>query len=230
MSTPFLSYIINNIISKINYKLEVVSVDNTTNTIYVKDLYFTELNNYLLFIVGGIATQVEIKRADRLNQSIELHSLPIYDTIEMPRPKYISGTRYATNREFIQSGLVEEDKLPLIWLHFSPFPTEELAGDAKPWHSIWRGVSLFFADNYNVLDWTTSEQIEYKLLPLRSLVFSFIESIKRQVCCLEIQDNVIIKHFPVFGTESANGIEKRILDADLSAVNLLFDLKVKRCK
>jgi hypothetical protein len=230
IETPFITDIVQDVISKMDYKLKVVSVTDDTD-VKVCDLRWSMLFNQL--IVND--EFVDIVSVDNETNTIVLDGIiSLNDVIKMPNPFYLGGTRYATNKEWIQASERESDKLPLIWLSFSPNPTERQITDklSSLW-STWQGVTLFFCDNYNSLNWITADQVENKIKPLRSLALEFTDTIDRDLL-LDFNGDISRNHFPIFGTENSNGIDKRVIDAELSAVKLAFNLDVyknyKCCK
>lgn len=226
--TDFITNIISNIISGIDNSLEVLNISG--NDIECKNVKYAGLFNNVIESVSGTPTLVGISKVDSVSNKITLKSTPNPSaTYSLLDPFFLSGTRYATNREWTNASDREEDKLPLIWFHFNPFPTEVYERNtANAFVSEWTNINVFFLDNYDSLNWITKDNIENKIEPLRALAWAFIESAESQRCGYRVSDKVTYKHYPVFGSENANGIDKKILNADLSAVHINFNLKIKK--
>lgn len=223
----FLSDIIEGVISNIDNSLTAISVSG--NTVVFEDLKYIELFNYIIKVDAGVATEIGMQSVNRqTNEATFSTAVGNFDGLYLPNCFYLAGTRYATNREWISASDRESDKLPLIWLHFNPFPTEvKLIDSDSPYSSEWKDVNVFFLDNYDGLNWITKDQIEYKIEPLRSLAYWFENSIRSLSCSMYFGDKLTLKHYPIFGSENMNGIDKKIIEADLTAVHARFDLKIK---
>lgn len=230
--SEFLSDIIEDVVINLDRDLTVTSSDPVT--LYVECLKWVELFDYIEVIrLDDTVYTIRVIEIDREHNKISVaEPLGAFAGIRVPQVYYLAGTRYATNREWIDASDNDADKLPLVWNCFNPFPTEVVEDEDsdKPYQSTWQNVSLFLLDNYEPLNWVTRDNIYYKLIPLRALADGIKQSIINLSCSLEVAGAVTLKHFPVFGTETQNGAERRIIDSDLTAVGMTFDLRVKSKK
>ena len=224
----FITDIIETIITNIDNSLSVSGISG--NDLICHDVKYSGLFNNIIETVGGTSTLIPITKVDKDTGRITLSSAPNPAAkYSLLPPFFLAGTRYATNREWTEASDREEDKLPLIWMHFNPFPTEVVERNtANAFISEWENINIFFLDNYDSLNWITKDNIENKIEPLRALAKAFIESAESARCNCRLSDRVTFKHYPVFGTENANGINSKILNADLSAVHINFNLKIKK--
>lgn len=224
----FVTDIIETIIANIDNSLSVSGI--TGNDLICDDVKYSGLFNNIIETVGTASTLVPITKVDKDTARISLSSPPNPSAkYSLLPPFFLAGTRYATNREWTEASDRDEDKLPLIWFHFNPFPTEVYERNTtSAFVSEWESINIFFLDNYDSLNWITKDNIENKIEPLRALAEAFIESAESTRCNYRLSDRITFKHYPVFGTESASGISDKILNADLSAVHINFNLKIKK--
>src|SRR5690554_5819291 len=115
--TSFLSDIISGIINNIDSSLTVDSVSG--NAIIFEDLKYIGLFNYLIKVNGSNVSEISIKSVNRTTREVTFDvAVGTFTEIHLPGCYFLAGTRYATNREWVSASDREQDKLPLIWLHF----------------------------------------------------------------------------------------------------------------
>lgn len=142
-------------------------------------------------------------------------------TYYLPTPFYITGTKWATNREWTIADNDLGKKTPIIWLIETI--TERIMGREN---SIEREMDLrlFFLDETNVTDFYTEDHRREVTIPMQNLAESFVESV-RQNPIYDNLDPYTIKTFSRFGVETDQGVFQNVLDANLSGVELNITLK-----
>ena len=156
-----------------------------------------------------------------LNESIELEdNLIVGETLTIDTPFNITGTKIATNIEWTKVSKYLIEKTPLIWL-LDSFE-ETIYGKES---SIERTVDckIFFLDETDIKNYYTADHKEQVIQPMMLLVDEFLNVIKKNRKYKSISDERI-RYFSRFGTESSQGFEKNILDANLSGLVLSITL------
>ena len=142
------------------------------------------------------------------------------DTLILDKPFNITGTRLATNLEWTRAGIDLFNKTPLVWLLDNY--NEVIYGR---WDSREREVNftVFFLDETNIKDFYTSEHKSEVVTPMIKLSEQFIDVInqKPKFKALELVNK---RDLTKFGTETQNGFEANILDANLSGTSITFNL------
>ena len=155
-----------------------------------------------------------------------LDSTPIPTTLELSvyDPYYFHGTVIQTNLELEQisnSGL----KTPMIYLLEVLEDTFYNDDNRLERESDFR---LFFLTQANFVDWKTQDTYNNAIAPMRSLCYSFIDTLNSPKIISNFAQYRVINHtkFGVYMTDK--GYEKRIFDDNLAGVELRITLPVIR--
>ena len=147
-------------------------------------------------------------------------------TAIITEPKFRHGTVARVNSELVNDlGKDESENYPLVFL------LEELEIDYNinqvPYATSL--IKLFFIDQTNYEDYTTSEHHNNTVKPLKSLVSKFIESLKNNSSIEgELVDNFTTNLHPLLAYTDRDGYTVNILNDDLSAIQLTIELPIKK--
>lgn len=156
-----------------------------------------------------------------LDEFIELEDMLIVgDTLTIDSPFNITGTKIATNLEWTKASGFAIDKTPLVWL-LDTFDEQEFGAES----SIERIVDfkVFFLDETDIKNYYTADHKEQVIQPMMMLKDEFLKVIKKNRVFKAVESDKI-KYYSRFGTESNQGFEKNILDANLSGLVLSLSL------
>lgn len=155
------------------------------------------------------------------NELITLKTGLIVDTLILNSPFDITGTKIATNLEWGKATNIASDKLPMVWLLDSFTEREEGRESALERSGEYK---IFFLDETDIKNFYTADHKREVVQPMLQLQDEFLKVIAKKRNFKTI-DNVDIKYFSRFGTETAQGFEKNILDANLSGLMISINLK-----
>jgi hypothetical protein len=176
------------------------------------------------FVTGLDSSGLPVKKLITnilVNEYIELEDdLIVGETLTIDTPFNITGTKIATNLEWTKASKSAIEKTPIIWLLDS---FEETTYGRES--SIERTVDckIFFLDETDIKNYYTSDHKEQVIQPMMFLKDEFLNVIKKNRKYKTIADERI-RYFSRFGTESSQGFEKNILDANLSGLVLSVTL------
>ena len=178
-------------------------------------------------IDGVILTKRITNVIDR--ELIELEDdLIIMNSLNLNQPFDITGTKIATNLEWSKKDHIAMEKTPLIWL-LDSFD-EQTFGDESP---IERSVDIkvFFLDETDIKNYYTADHKAQVIQPMMNLKDEFIKEIKKTKSFKGFESDRV-KYFSRFGTETAQGFEKNILDANLSGLLTSLNITIYKgnCK
>lgn len=172
--------------------------------------------------MNALGVQITKKITNVSNDEfIELEDMLIVDdTLTIDSPFNITGTKIATNLEWTKASNFAIDKTPLVWL-LDTFDEQEYGAES----SIERIIDLkvFFLDETDIKNFYTSDHKREVIQPMMNLKDEFLKVIKKNRTFKAVESDKI-KYFSRFGTESTQGFEKNILDANLSGLLLSLSL------
>lgn len=139
-------------------------------------------------------------------------------------PFYFHGTPMATNSQI--NGRDDINKVPMIYLYEVLREKNLSVNSAIVRES---DLRLFFLDNANFSDWATDDHYSKRIVGLNSLVDQFIDFARKyKSFYLYETDFTRINHVKWGVFTNNKGHEKRILDDELTGVELSFTLPIKR--
>jgi hypothetical protein len=142
------------------------------------------------------------------------------ETLLLPNPFYLSGTKIAANNEWSKVTNSLMAKTPIVWLleliRFKRYGRESSIDFESE-------LRLFFLDETNVTQYYTSDHRSNVVVPMTQLGDSFLNELgnNRQFKVIEQSEFIT---FSRFGVEQEQGVFKNILDANLSGVELRLTL------
>ena len=170
-------------------------------------------------INGNIVSKRIIAVVDGVKIRLE-DSLIVGSTLILNPPFDITGTKMATNLEWTKSTNFALEKTPLIWL-LDSFEDDEFGDESVIERSV--SCKIFFLDETDIKNYLTKDHKEQVVQPMMNLKDEFLEVIKKNRKFKTITDKKT-RYFSRFGTESPQGYEKNILDANLSGLVLTITL------
>ena len=213
------SKIFNGLVDQISNEIKVESQDNmnyyTCNTKWAR-----KGKTVTGFDIDGFP-QTSIITDVIYNELITLKTALIVDTLILNAPFDITGTKIATNLEWSKASNLASNKLPLVWL-LDTFDEKEEGLESALERTV--DCKIFFLDETDIKNYYTADHKAQVIQPMIGLKDEFIKVIKNNRNYKTIE-NVQIKYFSRFGTESAQGFEKNILDANLSGLLLSVTLQ-----
>ena len=169
--------------------------------------------------MGAIITNVVLNKYVTLDHSAIVGSSLIIDA-----PFNITGTKIATNLEWSKASNLAKRKLPLVWL-LDTFEEKEEGRESALERTV--DCKIFFLDETDIKNYYTADHKKEVIQPMIQLKDQFLKIVKKHRQYKTIE-SVNIKYFSRFGTESPQGFEKNILDANLSG--LLLSVTLQRFK
>ena len=213
------SKIFNGLVDQISNEITVESQDNmnyyTCNTKWARKGKTVTGFDIDGFPQSSIITDVIY------NELITLKTGVIVDTLILNAPFDITGTKIATNLEWSKASNLASNKLPLVWL-LDTFDEKEEGLESALERTV--DCKIFFLDETDIKNFYTADHKAQVVQPMIALKDEFLKVIKKNRNYKTIE-NVQIKYFSRFGTESAQGFEKNILDANLSGLLLSVTLQ-----
>jgi hypothetical protein len=142
------------------------------------------------------------------------------DTLILDQPFNITGTRLATNIEWTRADIDLFNKTPIVWLLDNFTEVVYGRGDSREREI---NFTVFFLDETNIKDFYTAEHKSEVVTPMINLMEQFIDVINQKPTfkALELLNK---KDLTKFGTETQNGFERNILDANLSGTSLTINV------
>jgi hypothetical protein len=136
---------------------------------------------------------------------------------------FFIGTPLRTNAEWLSFSNNEMLKTPFIWL---VEPTREKKLGVSSIIERESDIRLLLLDNNNSANWLTKNVHENRLGALYNLASEIENVANDNVKWFKEIETVDVKNYTRFGTETPQGFEANIIDADLTGVEMRFTLKV----
>lgn len=143
------------------------------------------------------------------------------DAFTLKLPLFLYGTLSNTKEEWNRFENDERKKLPFIWL-VSPSSVRK-SNDSTIANDL--DLLLWFV---HWSDWSklNNDRMSDAVKPLKSLVDAFVNVLDEHKGTFIEYSGVEMRDFPKFGTTSKDGIEKKLFDSTLSAIELSINVKV----
>jgi hypothetical protein len=206
----------------------VEQIDRTIIGVYNEAEERTETCNTKWAMVGKEVTDesgnkfliTEVEK-DQWIKATNKDQLELNGIINLPKPFFINGTKIATNNEWTKKTNRIQEKTPLVWL--LEIFDETIYTRENPM-DIECEVRLFFLDETNITQNYTKDHRQKVVLPMSELALDFVNVIERNRI-FKRPDRYQRKTFSRFGVETESGVIQNILDANLSGVELLIEIK-----
>lgn len=169
-----------------------------------------------------------------VNEWIELTPIspaPAFDDTVLfgPPITYLHGTPMSVNNEYLVVSSDTIDKTPFCWV-LEPYTYRQPGADSSL-SGVYE-IVLFFMDWAKETEWTNNEHNNRVIKPMENLANAFKNTINLDFTFKRLED-FVTKPRSRFGVEVTNkGSEGKILDEDLSGVEVRFTLEaydVKEC-
>jgi hypothetical protein len=141
---------------------------------------------------------------------------PLNGNLIYQAPSYFNGTKIATNKEFVMSGAT----LPLVWLLEIISTTNYGRGDSREYEA---NLRMFFLDETDVVNYYTRDHRIQVVQPMSALAEGFLETVNSTKGVARVEKYDVVS-FSRFGVEKQEGVFQNILDANLSGVEVRFNL------
>jgi len=217
--------IIENIVNGLSFTTTIKTVTDNGNGTYTLGVCWTyHVQPFCNVTINAVSYRV----TDIVNNesiTIEAGAAPLVgDVIEISAPKYFHGTRPATNEELAEIVNVS-DKLPFVYLF--EVISESFSNDEEERIERESTMRLFFLGGANFDDWYTDDHYKYAIIPMRNLVFKFIDSVNSDMATFADFDNYTLINHAKFGVfTDNNGHTNRFFNEDLSGVEMRVTLPV----
>ena len=191
---------------------------------------FTTCNTYHLQECFEVTIDGAVFTITDVNKNVSITVKPILDSTPAPtvltfsiyNPYYFYGTVIQTNLELEQISN-SSAKTPMIYLlevaedkFFSNDNQLERESDLR----------IFFLTQANFVDWKTQDTYENAINPMRSLCYSFIDTLKASKIIGRFNEYRLTNHtkFGVYMTDK--GYEQRIFNDNLAGVEMRISLPI----
>ena len=184
----------------------------TCNTFHIQECFYIT-NDGNQYLVTKVIKDTSI--------TIQGSFLPV-PMFDVYKPYFFHGTVIQTNLELSKQGNVN-GRTPFVYLleilkdrFFEDDSIVERESDLR----------LFFLTQANFEDWKNADHNEKAILPMRSLAYNFINTLKNNKKIAKFVEYEIINHvkFGVYTTEK--GHEKKVFNDNLTGVELRITLPV----
>jgi hypothetical protein len=202
-------------------------VDNLdgTYTLNVPKTYYLQPGNRRELVINLIkykVTEVVNNTSVTLKGSVE----PPSTTFNLPVPYYFHGTIVQTNSELKKESSLHK-KTPMIYLR-RPFP-ETLNAMDKVDSDIANKADLvfYFLTEANFNEWLTADHDKYAVVPMRNMIYEFIELLKRNAKYIERLTDYTATDLIKFGLVTTNGVTAGLFSDNYSGVEMNITLGIK---
>jgi len=207
--------VIGDLISSWQLPMEIFSVtDNLdgTYTLGVCKTYYLQPSDNKVFMLNGNSYYI-IDVVDDHSVTIRGTVLPISGTFNLPVPFYVNGTLIQTNLE-LSSETDISNKVPMIYLK-RPFPETLDADDHdSTFVATTADLTLYFLTEANFAEWMTADHDKYAIVPMRNMMYEFIELLKRNKKIIKRLTNYTVTDMIKFGLLTQKGYESGSLFSD----------------
>jgi len=215
---------ITNIIGELVSRIDNVCIgifDSATARTMICDTKYLRVGKYVTNDTGDKYMVTKVVEDEYIEVKPDLLGSPdLEGKIYLPAPFYISGTKYATNREWTISTNDLTSKTPLAWLLELIRLEKQGRGSSVNWRS---DLRMFFLDETDIQNYYTKDHRDNVVEPMSRLAELFMEVIDEDRTFETIDDYELVT-FSRFGVETDRGMFENILDANLSGVELRITL------
>ena len=210
-ASEYIEQIVNNIDDSIKGKFDVGSGRYLTC-----DTKWARIGKTITDLLGNVYRITDLVTDEYIVAEVITGSGDLDGIAYLESPFFITGTKMATNQEWLLVDPNLSNKLPLIWLLEIISETGYGRGSALD-RDI--EIRLFFLDETDPSQYYTKDHREQVVKPMQKLMDQFLISVAelREYKAIE---NYRYRTFSRFGVEQDNGVIQNVLDANLSGVAL----------
>jgi hypothetical protein len=214
--------------NQLKFVLVVNSIDvisANTFKIYVCETHYlsgkSSNNAFKITINGNVYDVLEVVN----NESIKLQGSVLLSigTYQLPSLHFKHGTIVQTNEEL--SAVMDKGTItPMVYLKRSfreNFKALDSAIDRES------DITLYFLTQANFVQWQTENYDEYAIIPMRNVVYSFIEMLQNNKYIGNFADYSVYDLFK-FATYTDKGTENLLFNEHLSGVELSLTLPINK--
>ena len=221
--------IVSGIVSSIDKTLTVNEIDPATaearsTKLYICDLKWANVND---FVLDDQEREAQIREVGE-NYIVVYKTDPfIWDSNIATLQTafyYQSGTPLDVNAEWLQINLTSESKLPLFWLYLPVVETNFKNGQGLDRES---EIRLYIIEQTNMTDFLVNDHFTNVVKYLWAYYEAFFEALKKDKSFANIE-SVETRELYRFGSETEQGFESNIIDANLSALECRFTLPIRK--
>lgn len=203
-----------------------IANNDGTFTLFVPKTYYLTPGKRRKIIINAISYTV---LAVENNCSVTLSGsiIPPTATFNLPVPYYFNGTIIQTNTEIKKESDLSK-KTPMIFLR-RPFDETLDAMDLIDTDiANTASLTLYFLTEAIFSEWSTAQHDKYAVIPMRNMVYEFIELLKRNEKYIQRFSNYSVTDMIKFGLVTQKGYEGGGLFSDnYSGVELDITLGIK---
>lgn len=144
-------------------------------------------------------------------------------TLLINKPTFFVGTPIATNSEWAAFSNNEANKVPFIWM---VEPTREVFLDEYSTIKRRSDLRIVFLDSNDTQKWLTMDTHNNRLQALYYMVDEFVRVIQNNNVFFSDDMTYDVVNFTKFGKETAQGVEKNIIDANLTGLDLKITVSI----
>lgn len=183
----------------------------------------------ILYLDNGteeVAVTLEASDLPNWDYMIEVN-FPVVKSLKLQNLHWFTGTFKEANADFATRDNDERNKLPMMWLSFTPTP-KTIEKDNLSVVGYEHTLTIFFCASAYFTDFLTENHMRTRIDYLSKYVDSFVSAIEKNKKYFQSDNGVenTRYYYPKFGNLGANG--GTIIDSQLSAIELKLTLKEKR--
>ncbi len=203
----------------------IVDNGNNTYTLYVPKTYYLQVNKRKELTINNIDyTILDVKN----NEEVTLRGtiIPPVDTFDLPVPYYFNGTIVQTNTELAREKSLAK-KTPMIFLRRPFSETLDAADLVDSDTANTAQLVLYFLTEANFDSWLTSQHDKHAIVPMRNMIYEFIEMLKANEKYISRFSNYEVTDLIKFGIVTQNGVTAGLFSDNYSGAELSITLGIK---
>jgi len=220
--------IVKDLVGSMSFTMDLTLINDNadgTYTLYGCNTYHLQ-ECFKVNYEGASWTITNVDKNTSITIKPVLDSTPIPTTLELDvyDPYYFHGTVIQTNLELeqISNSSLKTPMIYLLEVLEDTFYNDDNALEREA------DLRLFFLTQANFVDWKTQDTYNNAIEPMRSLCYSFIDTLNASKIISNFAQFRVINYtkFGVYMTDK--GYEKRVFNDNLAGVELRISLPIKR--
>lgn len=224
------------LIEKEVYQKVNTSIKVKNSLVVGNDTYINSCDFKWLELVKEVSFDgVKYKVTDSDNTDFEYKIIGYVGSLENIKLKnfyFYEGTPTDVTQVFQQKSNRTGEKLPMMWLSFSPTPSiRSQIGTLEPYpHSL--SITLYFAGLTDYMKRRTKQHMSMVVTYLDEYIDAVVKAIEGNRAVFGQEFSVDRRPFPIFGRLDAKGFTQNVLDGtNLSAIEVEIDVQMSfKCK
>jgi hypothetical protein len=203
----------------------IVDNGDGTYTLYVPKTYYLQKGNrrkLTINLIDYLVNDVQNNESVTLKGSV----IPPANTFNLPVPYYFNGTIIQTNTELKREQELSK-KTPMVFLR-RPFEETLDAADINDTDTAnSAALTLYFLTESNFKEWLTSDHDKNAIVPMRNMIYEFIEMLKANEKYIDRLTNYQVTDLIKFGLVTQNGVTAGLFSDNYSGAELNITLGIK---